>query len=203
MTQNSLTPLRHSFSSSLRTSCSTFKHKTSRIRYSPYQVNPDFKNLEVFAQVLALCLLASPSSTHVPTSHFSLAALQAGGAGNQEGGGARGTSQPKHLSNPKYLEFYHLNRFFPPRSNKWQRCGQVVTKTAQTLHPHHLHLELEDLKSEHNYNHDHELCFSSEVEILRKEKLFHLLLRNCLSSFLLGPATFPRFTIHLDLNGKI
>ena len=141
MTQNSLTPLRHSFSSSLRTSCS--------IRNSPYQV-------EVFAEVLALCLLASPSSTHAPTSHFSLASVQAGGAANQEGGGARGTSQPNHLSDPKYLEFYHLNRFFPPRSNKWQRCGQVVTKTAQTLHPHHLHLESEDLKSEHNYNHIHD-----------------------------------------------
>ena len=147
--------------------------------------------------------VASPSSTHVPAFHFSLASLQAGEAANQEGGGARGTSQPKHLSDPKYLEFYHLNRFFPPRSNKWQRCGQVVTKTAQTLHPHHLHLELEDLKSKHHYNHDYELCSWANVEILWKEKLFHLLLRNSLSSLLLSPATFPCFTIHLDLNGKI
>ena len=31
-----------------------------------------------------------------------------------------------------------------------------------------------------------------------RKKLFHLLLRNCLSSFLLGPASFPCFTIHLE-----
>ena len=141
--------------------------------------------------------VASPSSTHVPAFHFSLASLQAGEAANQEGGGARGTSQPKHLSDPKYLEFYHLNRFFPPRSNKWQRCGQVVTKTAQTLHPHHLHLELEDLKLQSQSR----IVFNQKLKW--KEKLFHLLLRNSLSSFLLGPATFPCFTTHLDLNGKI
>ena len=83
MTQNSLTPLRHSFSSSLRTSCSTLKHRVSRIRYSPYQNNPDF--IESWSICWSTCFVLVSITFKYSRPNISLASVQAGGAANQEG----------------------------------------------------------------------------------------------------------------------
>ena len=88
MTQNFLTPLRHSFSSSLRTSCSTLKQKVSHIRYSPYQVNPDF--IESWSICSSTCFVLVRINFKYSRPNISLLSCLSASWWSWEPGGLRG-----------------------------------------------------------------------------------------------------------------